>query len=125
MKSIIRNGAFVFTIVFFISCNPNKINSEIDKVGKKEYTGETEDPVKLDPISVKGEVQKTNSGKNGYTAELMTKSKMFYQIIISIADMDNSESFKTIKIGDIIKVKGDLWKMGDNNYIKVKELEIE
>lgn len=116
----------VFTVLISLMSCMNKTEEQ------KEIIKEVE--VKTDTISAetsKEEVQKTvegvvtniNQGKDGYTATLETSTKEEYFVTISHSNLTNHEQYKSVKVGDNLKVTGDFWKMEDKNQITVRVIE--
>ena len=125
MKAIFYKTAVFTVLISLMSCT-NKIEEQ------KEIIKEVE--VKTDTISAKTpkeEVQKTvegvvtniNQGKDGYTATLETSTKEEYFVTISHSNLTNHEQYKSVKVGDNLKVTGDFWKMEDKNQITVRVIE--
>ena len=125
MKAIFCKTA-VFTVLISLMSCMNKTEEQ------KEIIKEVE--VKTDTISAetsKEEVQKTvegvvtniNQGKDGYTGTLETSTKEEYFVTISHSNLTNHEQYKSVKVGDNLKVTGDFWKMEDKNQITVRVIE--
>ena len=107
------------------SCNSNKQvtikedGTEVVKIRTPEEGKEE----KNDTIAVQGKVNEVNKGKDGYTAILTAEDGKIYYATISIPNLKDPKQYRTVAIGETIKIKGNSWKMEDDNYITVRELE--
>lgn len=82
----------------------------------------TETPA-VETKTVEGKVVEITSGKDGYTAKLETAEKEHYFVTISHSNLTNHEQYKSVKVGETLKVTGDFWKMEDQNQITVRVIE--
>ncbi|TPD72217.1 hypothetical protein [Flavobacterium microcysteis] len=118
--------SLVFTAVIAVSsCNSNK-QATIKEDGTeavKIRTQEEGKEEKNDTIAVQGKVNEINKGKDGYTAILTAEDGKIYYATISIPNLKDPKQYRSVTIGETIKVKGNSWKMEDDNYITVRELE--
>lgn len=125
MKSILSKTVVFVTLISLMSC--------MNKTNQKEET-QNEVVVKSDTISTessKEEIQKTvegvvtniSQGKDGYTATLETASKEVYFVTISHSNLANHDQYKTVKVGENLKVTGDFWQMEDKNQITVRAID--
>ena len=73
--------------------------------------------------TVKGTVTAIEQGKDGYTAHLKDDSGKEYHATISIPNLDDPKEYRAVKVGDVITVHGESWKMEDHLHIKVEKLE--
>lgn len=73
--------------------------------------------------TVEGKVVEITPGKDGYTAKLETAEKEHYYVTISHPNLTNHEQYKSVKVGEMLKVTGDFWKMEDKNQITVRVIE--
>lgn len=127
MKKVYRSLILVVAITAMASCNSNKKatvtedGTEVVKVRTPEATEESKEEEKDSIISVEGEVKEINQGKDGYTAILTTEDGIYFATI-SIPNLKDPKQYRAVKIGETIKVKGDSWKMEEDNYITVREL---
>jgi vacuolar-type H+-ATPase subunit I/STV1 len=80
--------------------------------------GEIEKKIK----TIEGEVLEINQGKDGYTAKLKTNTEEIYFVTISHSNLKNPTQYKATKIGEKLKVSGELWKMNGENQITVREI---
>jgi len=127
MKKVYKSLILVVAITTMASCNSNKKatvaedGTEVVKVRTPEATEESKEEEKDSIISVEGEVKEINQGKDGYTAILTTEDGIYFATI-SIPNLKDPKQYRAVKIGETIKVKGDSWKMEQDNYITVREL---
>lgn len=106
-------------------CNSNK-QATIKEDGTevvKIRTPEEGKEEKNDTIAIQGKVNEINKGKDGYTAILTAEDGKIYYATISIPNLKDPKQYRTVAIGETIKIKGNSWKMEDDNYITVRELE--
>lgn len=130
MKNTIQNLALLSAVITFASCNQKKpvtteteIKTEQVQVKQEKDTVATapETP-KAETKTVEGVVKEISSGKDGYTAKIETKDKEVYFVTISHSNLTNHEQYKSVKVGDTLKVTGDFWKMDVENHITVREI---
>jgi RecJ-like exonuclease len=81
---------------------------------------QTEAPV---ITTVRGKVTAINQGKDGYTAELKDDAGKTYFATISIPNLDDPKGYRAVKVGDVITVHGESWKMENELHIKATKLE--
>ena len=74
-------------------------------------------------ITVKGKVTGITNGKDGYTAQIKDDSGKLYFATISIPNLDDAKQYRQVKEGESITVTGETWEMGEEEHIKVAELE--
>jgi hypothetical protein len=72
--------------------------------------------------TVSGKVSAIQKGKDGYTATIENSKGRIYYGTISIPNLKNLQLFKQAETGDTITVKGELWKMGKEKQITVREI---
>ncbi|MEN2402389.1 hypothetical protein GKZ90_0021545 [Flavobacterium sp. MC2016-06] len=101
MKNLKKIGVLIVLMTFVISCTSMKNNTN---------------------ATVSGKVDAIESGKDGYTAKINTENKEVYFATISIVNVGGPENYKRFKIGDVVSVKGEIWKTDDENHIKVTEI---
>lgn len=127
MKKIAKGLVLILAIAGITSCNSNKKatvtedGTEVVKVRMPEETPESKAEEKDSVVTVEGEVKEINQGKDGYTAILTTEGGIYY-VTISIPNLNDPKQYRAVKIGEMIKVSGDSWKMEEDNYITVREL---
>jgi|GEM_PF-1975745 len=73
-------------------------------------------------VNISGTVSDIQPGKDGYTAKIVTAENQVYFVTISHSNLTTPDQYKTVKPGEMIKVKGDFFKLGDENHITVREL---
>lgn len=116
-------------VIAMSSCNSNKKaavkedGTEVVKIRTPEATEAGKEEEKVDTIAVQGKVNEINKGKDGYTATLTTEDGKIYHATISIPNLKDPKQYRSVQIGETIKVKGDSWKMEKDDYITVRELE--
>ncbi|HLA54596.1 MAG TPA: hypothetical protein VK623_00725 [Flavobacterium sp.] len=129
MKPNIQNLAMLSAVIAFASCESHT-KKTITESGTEIVKARTpiEDTINRETIppletkTVEGTVTDINNGKDGYTAKLETKEKEIYAVTISHSNLKNHEQYKTVKIGDQLKVTGDYWKLENENQITVREI---
>jgi len=72
--------------------------------------------------TVTGKVDSIEAGKDGYTAKISTDTKEVYFATISIVNVGGPQNYKQLKIGDVVSVKGEIWKAEEEKHIKVTEI---
>jgi hypothetical protein len=72
--------------------------------------------------TVSGKVSAIQKGKDGYTVTIENAKGNFFHGTISIPNMSYPQLFKQAEIGDTITVKGEVWKMGKEKQITVREI---
>ncbi len=81
----------------------------------------TTEAVRNDYIS--GKVTGVQPGKDGYTATLVTTAGQVYFATISRANLkDNAAQYRSVAVGDTLRLKGDVWQSGDETHVTVREL---
>ncbi|WP_291285659.1 hypothetical protein [Flavobacterium sp.] len=100
MKNLKRISLLLAVMVLVVSCAVTKSNTN----------------------TIAGKVDAIESGKDGYTAKISTDAKEVYFATISIVNVGGPQNYKTLKIGDIVSVKGEIWKSEDENHIKVTQI---
>ncbi|WP_316633261.1 hypothetical protein [uncultured Flavobacterium sp.] len=101
MKNLKRISFLAMLMAFVISCTSMKSNSN---------------------NLVSGKVDSIESGKDGYTAKISTDAKEVYFATISIVNLGGPQNYKQLKIGNVVSLKGEIWKTDDENHITVKEI---
>jgi hypothetical protein len=75
-------------------------------------------------FTVKGKVMAIQNEEDGYEAQIQTEgeySTVFYAVI-SIANVKNIKNYKHVKVGDTVKVTGELWELQDKARITVRKV---
>ncbi|WP_089353182.1 hypothetical protein [Flavobacterium sp. ov086] len=101
MKNLKRISFLAMLMAFVISCATMKSNSN---------------------NAVTGKVDSIESGKDGYTAKISTDAKEVYFATISIVNLGGPQNYKQLKIGDVVSLKGEIWKTDDEKHIRVTEI---
>lgn len=121
LKTVALSG-----ILALSSCNKKvEVKTEIkenQEVVNNDTITEPEAPT-VETKTVEGKVVEIIPGKDGYTAKLETAEKENYYVTISHSNLTNHEQYKSVKVGESLKVTGDFWKMEDKNQITVRVIE--
>jgi hypothetical protein len=73
---------------------------------------------------ITGQVKQVQTGKDGYTAQVITADSVVYFATISRANLkENANEYRTVAVGETIIIKGDVWNMGDETHVTVRELK--
>lgn len=130
LKTNIQNLTMLSAVITFASCESHKqtkitdSGTEIVKLRTPaEDSLDTAAKPVADTITVSGTVLAINTGKDGYTAKLETAEKAIYFATISHSNLKDHSQYRSAKVGDKIEVKGDSWKMGEENQVTVRELK--
>ncbi|MBS7231804.1 hypothetical protein KHA90_12285 [Flavobacterium psychroterrae] len=99
MKNLKRVSFLIVLMTFVISCASMK----------KDNT-------------VTGKVDSIEFGKDGYTAKLTTDKKEVYFAVISIVNVGGPQNYKTLKTGDEVSLKGEIWKTDTEKHMTVREI---
>lgn len=130
MKNTIQNLAMMSAVIAFASCTEKKPvvteeteakTEQVQPVPAKDTVPAAEAP-KAEIKTAEGVVKEINHGKDGYTAKIETKDKEIYFVTISHSNLTNHEQYKSVKLGETLKVTGDFWKMDTENHITVREI---
>ena len=97
-----------------MGCNPNKNTIKNDS---QTTTSSDNKVIKM----VEGEVLAIISGKDGYTAKLQCDSVIYF-VTISHSNLKDPSQYKSVSVGDKLKISGDFWQMGNENHITVREI---
>jgi hypothetical protein len=72
---------------------------------------------------ISGKVTQVQPGKDGYTARLITDAGKVYFATISVANLkENAAQYRSVAVGDTLRLKGDVWQAGDETHVTVREL---
>jgi RecJ-like exonuclease len=74
-------------------------------------------------ITAKGEVTEITPGKDGYMAKIKDSDGKFYTATISIPNMADPKQYRSVKVGDVVKVSGTTFMLGEETGIKVISLQ--
>ncbi|MFC0183570.1 hypothetical protein SAMN04515674_116122 [Pseudarcicella hirudinis] len=72
---------------------------------------------------ITGQVAEIQRGKDGFTAKIITSKHKVYFATISRANLTDPSQYRSVNTGESIQVKGDLWKMGKESHITVRQLK--
>ncbi|MCV9929268.1 hypothetical protein OIU83_16495 [Flavobacterium sp. LS1R49] len=75
-----------------------------------------------DKNTISGKVESIELGKDGYTARIKTEKNEIYFATISIVNLGGPENYKKLKEGDVVSLKGEIWKADTEKHLKVKEI---
>ncbi|MBS0030958.1 hypothetical protein ACTJJ0_27680 [Chitinophaga sp. 22321] len=114
--------------IFF--CGALLLLTACDSTPAKQAAGDTTAVVKdVQPVEnekpvkeVTGKVKAIVSGKDGYTAKIVSDDGKEYAATVSHANLKDPTQYRTVKEGDRVTVKGDSWMMGQEEQITVREL---
>jgi hypothetical protein len=129
MKHISKSLLIGLIVVLLGSCNSeNKSTTEqaqaTDTTAQLEATDTMQQVQTADTLhSIAGKIEEIKTGKDGYTAKIVTEDEQTYFATISHVNLSNPGQYKSAKVGETIKVKGEVWKMENENHITVRELE--
>jgi len=128
MKSHIQNLAMMSAVIAFASCNSAKTEAKPEiktetAAAEVDTAAAVSEDLKTETKSVEGKVTEILNGKDGYTATIETADKEIYLVTISHSNLKDHTQFRSVKIGETIKVKGDYWKMENTSNITVRELQ--
>lgn len=109
MKSIILKGSVLIMLLGTVGCQQKNTSEEIEEILEEEV----QEPL---IISVKGEIQHIENGKDGYVATLRTEDGTIYHATISMVNLQKHGSeFSRYEAGDKITVSGEVWEDGEGN----------
>jgi hypothetical protein len=110
LKINIKTIFILFLCIFFANCKSNKT---ISKTGTKQVNTEF----------ISGIVTEMQQGKDGYTAKITTANNQVYFVTISHSNLKDPAQYRSAKVGTILTVKGDIWKVENETHITVKEFQ--
>ena len=119
VKIVVLAGVLTLASCVKVEKKEAEVNQEV--VATDSIT-EPETP-KVETKTVEGKVVEITNGKDGYTAKLETAEKEHYFVTISHSNLTNHEQYKSVKVGETLKVTGDFWKMENDNQITVRIIE--
>lgn len=114
-KATMKHIISILTLVLIVSCAQKK--TETTPLPTKNTT---ENAVTLK--TVLGEVKDITLGKDGYTAKVVTVTNDVYYATISRANLKHPDQYKSVEVGEKLKVSGDFWTMEGANQITVREI---
>lgn len=100
-----------------------KYFGKVDDLISAPTTTLEQDQTHLDTKAVEGIVQHINLGKDGYTATLKTDTNEIYFITISSINLKDASQYKSVEIGQRIKISGNFWNMETENHITAREIQ--
>lgn len=71
--------------------------------------------------TVEGIVESVQMGKDGYTAKLDSSGEVYY-VTISRSNLEEPEQYMSVKMGDTLRISGDLWLIEDRPQITVRQI---
>ena len=75
-----------------------------------------------DKNTISGKVASIEFGKDGYTAKINTDKNEVYFATISIVNVGGPQNYKTLKEGEEVSLKGEIWKTETEKHMTVKEI---
>lgn len=132
MNNSINILALVFFLLFTTGCSTTtKNNTEelpdsanIAVLDTIPVSADSADSTQTKNESISGEVKEITTGKDGYTAKILTGDNKTYFATISHANLgENASQYRSVKVGETITVKGEVWKMGEEDHVTVRELK--
>ncbi len=115
MKNIFPLLCILCGVIVYESCSSDTHKTEPEMSQTNEQ---------MSDVYISGEVQEVRQGKDGYTAKILTKDHQIYFATISRANLkDKAAQYKTVVVGDVISVKGDIWKMGEETHVTVRDMK--
>lgn len=101
----------IISVLILFSCVPS--NKTEKQMSKKEN----------EILTISGVVQSVESGKDGYTAKIKADDGEIYFVTISIPNLgDNFDKYRVFEKGETVSVKGEFWKLGNENRITVSDI---
>ncbi|WP_281980358.1 hypothetical protein [Tenacibaculum mesophilum] len=73
-------------------------------------------------FTVEGIVENIENGGDGYVASIKTTEGNRFKAIISVPNLGKNREYKRFSVGDKVKVKGEYWRLGNENRITVREI---
>jgi hypothetical protein len=119
MRTVFKLVPIGVFFLFFIACSSSKEQKPVtDKVEIKQVeNGST------DMGFISGTVTEILPGKDGYTAQIITTAGEVFLVTISRANLTDPLTYRPVKVGEIISIKGDKFQMENQYYITVRELK--
>ena len=76
-----------------------------------------------DNFVVNGKIQSLSNGTDGFTAKTLTKDGEVYFVTISIPNLGkNYTTLKEYQRGDVLRVQGELWNIGNKKYLTARNI---
>lgn len=105
-------------LVFWAACAPEKKETQIQETAPVALPTSNRTETK----TVSGKIIEIQTGKDGYTAKLMTSGQEIYWITISHANLENQQQYRSAAVGDQLEVSGELWQMNNENHITARHI---
>ncbi|MGK4568933.1 hypothetical protein [Flavobacterium sp. 3HN19-14] len=130
MKTYRQNLAMLSAVIAF-GCHQRKADETKETDVKTEQVTipsaqdtikDTETPAEATQ-TVEGKVQEIMNGKDGYTAKIETADKEVYFVTISHSNLNDHTQYKSVKVGETLKVTGDSWATEGKNQITVRSID--
>lgn len=105
MNFKIQSFLALFFLLFIVACAP----PETVKENEQEKT-------------IAGKVISIEFGKDGYTAQIQTKTKDVYSALVSIPNLGGMDNYKKLEMGDFAILRGELWDEAAPFRMKVTKI---
>jgi len=128
MKSYIQNLSMLSAVITFASCTSKKTAPNEEAVSKSEVHSEAYDSLLQPPKipketkSIEGIVKATTSGKDGFSATILTNENELFQVIVSIPNLNDPKQYRRFNTNEIVKLYGDFWTMNGEKQLTVREI---
>jgi hypothetical protein len=113
------------TVLFLMSCGEQHGAAATDGVltdtTVKDTLAAVQEPVRDEFLA--GLVKEIQTGKDGYTAKVVTTTNDTVFATISHANLKDHTSYKTVKVGDSLFFKGDTFHVGTEVHMAVRYLK--
>lgn len=128
MKTYVQNLAMLSAVIAF-GCNSNKSEPQPDQMKTESVATETDTAV-AEPTTeqskevrtIEGVASATNHGKDGYTVKIETAHDGIFQATVSRANLKDPKQYREFNANEIVKLSGDVWKMGEEKQLTVREI---
>jgi len=107
LKAITYSQPLLLYLIICFSCNSPKKIKGTDKQENK---------------IVLGVVENIENGRDGYTAKIKTNNDDIYFALVSIPNIGSIDGYKDFNIKDKVAVKGEHWKLAEDNHITVRKI---
>lgn len=122
MKNTIFS-VLTIAVLALAACESKPASPKQEATPATEATPKTETPQPAVDSLITGAVKEIQQGKDGYTARIQTADNRVFFATISHANLTDPAQYKTVKTGDTITVKGDQWKMNEEEHITVRVIK--
>ena len=72
--------------------------------------------------TVSGLVREVNHGKDGYTAKILSPANEVVAVTVSRINLEDPETYKDAKAGDILSVTGEQWSLEGVTQITARKI---